>query len=209
MSTFTFFSLAQAVGLAVSVAPLLFVPGPTNTLLLASGLKVGFRKSLKLTLAELLGYLLAIPAWGAIVYHFSSQNGPVISVIRVCCGLYLAWVAWKLWHDRELVSAGSVQVVTFRRLFLATLMNPKAFLFAVSLFPSSAFFAIDDLISSLSVFSLVLVPAGLFWISLGSVFYRSAQGGFAKGRAQKAASLVLFTFASLMIMSPFTANAHH
>ncbi|MBN3507083.1 hypothetical protein JYB36_35165 [Burkholderia cenocepacia] len=45
----------------VSLVPI--VPGPTNTLLLSSGLKVRLRGTWPLIVAEALGYAIAIAGW--------------------------------------------------------------------------------------------------------------------------------------------------
>ncbi len=46
------------------VALVLIVPGPTNMLLLSSGLMVGLRGTWPLVIAEALGYAVAISLWG-------------------------------------------------------------------------------------------------------------------------------------------------
>ncbi len=47
------------------VSLVLIMPGPTNTLLLSSGLKVGVRRTRHLVMAEALGYVIAISLWGS------------------------------------------------------------------------------------------------------------------------------------------------
>lgn len=51
--------------LILSCAALLFVPGPTNILLLNSGARQGFRKAHLLMIAEWGGYLFSITSWSA------------------------------------------------------------------------------------------------------------------------------------------------
>ena len=49
------------------VITILLTPGPTNTLLASSGIETGVKKSLKLIPAEVVGYFIAISAWGVLI----------------------------------------------------------------------------------------------------------------------------------------------
>ena len=60
-----------------SVVAILSLPGPTNTLLAAAGLRQGVRRSLPLIAAELGGYLVSISVWG----HFLVQADAVIVTV--------------------------------------------------------------------------------------------------------------------------------
>lgn len=51
--------------MSLYVSLVLIMPGPTNTLLLSSGLKVGVRRTRHLVMAEALGYVIAISLWGS------------------------------------------------------------------------------------------------------------------------------------------------
>lgn len=51
---------AEFASFAASVGLLLLMPGPTNALLMASGVAVGFRRTLPITLAALAGYSAAM-----------------------------------------------------------------------------------------------------------------------------------------------------
>ncbi|WP_340614476.1 hypothetical protein [Xenorhabdus thailandensis] len=49
----------------------LLIPGPTNTLLLVSGLKNGVFKASPLIIAEVFGYIMAIGVWGGISIYYT------------------------------------------------------------------------------------------------------------------------------------------
>ena len=118
----------------IAAVALLATPGPTNTLLATSGAALGFRKSLVLLLGEFLGYMIAIA-------FLIAAMGPIVArapnfglALRIASGLYLLHVAWKLWgHTEEmLLRKGGVSL---RQVFVATLLNPKALIFAFAIIP--------------------------------------------------------------------------
>ncbi|WP_245475173.1 LysE family translocator [Bradyrhizobium sp. Leo121] len=115
---------------------LLATPGPTNTLLATSGAGVGPCRSAHLLAAELSGYLLAIVLLRSIL-------GPVIATLpefgiglRIAVVIYLIYLAAMLWrHGARQV--GDAAPVTFGRVFVTTLLNPKAIIFAFTILPSA------------------------------------------------------------------------
>ena len=59
------------------VITILLTPGPTNTLLASSGIETGVKKSLKLIPAEVVGYFIAISAWG-VLYDSIAESLPIM-----------------------------------------------------------------------------------------------------------------------------------
>jgi threonine/homoserine/homoserine lactone efflux protein len=148
---------------ALTVLTLLGTPGPTNTLLATAGAASGWRGTIGLILAENLGYLLAILAIGILL-------GPVIAAVpaigiglRIAVGLYLALVAWRLWQVGAAQVAQSAALVTPGQIFLTTLFNPKAIVFAVAVVPFDA----DHVMAYLAAFSGLCAMVALGWIGIG------------------------------------------
>ena len=54
-----------------------------------------------------------------------------------------------------------------KQLFFSTLKNPKAVLFAAGIFPYEAWDNPTNFFLVFAVFSLVLLPTALFWMSFG------------------------------------------
>ncbi|TQF26532.1 hypothetical protein UNPF46_33435 [Bradyrhizobium sp. UNPF46] len=151
---------------------LLAMPGPTNTLLATSGAGVGVSRSLHLLAAELCGYLAAIAL-------LRLALGPVVSgiplaavALRVAVTVYILGLAVMLWrvNARELRDGA---VVTFRQVLLATLLNPKALVFAFLLLPLQA--GLFDLLPWLGVIALLIVTAGALWVTLGATLGNGAR----------------------------------
>ncbi|WP_415766526.1 LysE family transporter, partial [Paraburkholderia sp. J10-1] len=106
------------IGLMVSgCAIVLLMPGPTNTLLAAAGLRQGLRRSVHLTAAELAGYLVSITLWGLCFTHASQSLSWLPKVLRVASSLYLAWLALRLWLTANSIETSANGVVSTRTLF--------------------------------------------------------------------------------------------
>lgn len=176
-----------------AIAAILAVPGPTNTLLASSGAQAGFRGSLPLVPAELCGYALAIAGWGLFLEPASAGLPWLKPLLRLACAGYLVVVAWGLWRDAG--KALSASGFGARRIFTATLLNPKALLFAAVVFPETAFRDVSAFVQSMGTFAAIIVPIALAWISFGSALSGS---GFRiqPGIVQRGAALVLLTFSA-------------
>lgn len=154
---------------AISTLVILLTPGPTNTLLAVAGLGLGTRRALPLIAFELAGYLTSITAWG--IFLASAQHRyPWIGVsVRVAASCYLAYIAVKTWRDTTAPLAADKKVpIGPNALFMATLLNPKALVFASAIFPSHAFDDLGVYLAATLLFSCFLVPVGALWIRFGA-----------------------------------------
>jgi len=154
---------------AFACASLLATPGPTNTLLATAGAEVGWRRARYLLAAELSGYLLAITILRLVL-------GPVIAslpvfafVLQGVVVVYVLHLAIALWR-RGNVRLLTGQSITFQRVFLTTLLNPKGLIFAFTLIPAA-----DGVLVRLGVLSVEIATIGFGWILLGSAFHASLQ----------------------------------
>lgn len=152
----------------VSTAVILLTPGPTNTLLAAAGLERGTRGALPLLAFELAGYLIAITAWG--IFLASAQHHyPWLGIlVRVAASCYLAYIAIRIWRSTLALSTAEHGPIGPRALFTATLLNPKALLFASAIFPPHAFDSIQVYVAATALFVFLLVPIGFIWIKFGA-----------------------------------------
>lgn len=143
------------VGLVMTI---LFTPGPTNTLLAASGIQVGLKKSCRLIPAEALGYLLAISFWGVLIGKVSSQVPALPHFMKLCSAAYIVYLAIKLWRTADVTDHLQYMPIRARELFLATLLNPKALLFASAIFPVIAWKISEYYIAHMLAFLMMLIP---------------------------------------------------
>ncbi|MCK1716522.1 hypothetical protein [Bradyrhizobium sp. 141] len=151
---------------------LLAVPGPTNTLLATSGAGIGIARSLHLLVAELCGYLLAIALLRLALGPIVSDIPLAALALRVAVTVYILCLAFMLWrvNTRERRDGAPVR---FGQVLLATLLNPKAIVFAFLLLPLEA--GPLDLLPWLGVIALQILTAGAAWITLGATLGRGAR----------------------------------
>ena len=182
---------------SVAVLVVLATPGPTNTLLLTSGATVGVYRSLPLLVAELAGYNISISVIGHVIGPVISAAPSVQIVLRVGAGIYLLIIAAKLWRE---TLRGSDSAVSFRDVFITTLLNPKALLFALLIIPV----ADPNGVVFLVRFSAILIFVGSAWIVIGAIAGRMIRREWSL-LIPKIAAMALSVFASVLIGSALFA----
>jgi threonine/homoserine/homoserine lactone efflux protein len=178
----------------LAVLTILGTPGPTNTLLATSGAMSGVRRSLPLLAGELAGYLLAIAvirvALGPLIHAF-----PALGVgLKLAVVAYLGWIAFRLWtHDASLTDARTVDPAA---VFVTTLLNPKALIFALSIIPAEH----PELPWFFIAFALAVPGVGFCWILVGRAI-GAASGERNAGIVRRIASVALLGFAGVIAAS--------
>ena len=179
------------IGLVITI---LLTPGPTNTLLASSGIQVGVRKSLRLIPAESCGYLIAITVWGMVIGTVSAKWSILPTLLKLLSALYIIFLAIKLWKTADIEASYNQPTIRARELFCATLLNPKALLFASAIFPSTAWLTVHSYFLHIAMFLLLIVPIALFWTFIGSILASNKVGWLNQSNLQKTASLILLSF---------------
>jgi threonine/homoserine/homoserine lactone efflux protein len=183
----------------LAVLAILATPGPTNTLLATSGVVAGFRKSLPLIAAELAGYLISINVLALLIGPLV-QGSPLIShALRLACGVYLAWVAWLLWKEGA-AALKSDQPIHFRRVFITTLLNPKAIIFAFVIIPFLQEGRVIRALPYLAGFAGMVVMVAVGWISAGAMLQTATER---RNLARRVGAVVIGTFAVAISASAF------
>ena len=176
------------------VATILLTPGPTNTLLASSGVQVGLRKSVKLIPAEVLGYVISISAWGMLIGKVSTTLPLLPAILKLLSACYIIFLAIKLWHTANQEIELNQPTIRTRELFCATLLNPKALLFASAIFPVAAWSDFHIYLIHMMAYLALITPIALFWIFLGSLLASKKVAWLNQTNLQKTASLVLVSF---------------
>ncbi|NUF35711.1 LysE family transporter [Acinetobacter oleivorans] len=176
------------------VATILLTPGPTNTLLASSGVQVGLRKSVKLIPAEVLGYVISISAWGVLIGKVSTTLPLLPPILKLLSACYIIFLAIKLWHTANQEVELNQPTIRTRELFCATLLNPKALLFASAIFPVAAWSDFHIYLIHMMAYLALITPIALFWIFLGSLLASKKVAWLNQTNLQKTASLVLVSF---------------
>ena len=111
-----------------------FTPGPNNTLLVASGINFGFRRTLPLVMGVCIGFPLMIGCVGLGLGRIF-ENYPVIyQVMKYAGAAYMLWLAWKIATSKPSGADGSEvgSPMTFIQAAGFQWINPKAWVMAVT-----------------------------------------------------------------------------
>ena len=152
-------------------------PGPSNLILLSSGVTFGFRRSLPLAFGVSFGFLSMLLLVGLGVGQLLQANPTVYGLLRLACLGYVLWLAWKIATSRP-PSGESGQAsgspVSFLQAALLQWVNPKAW--AVALIATVTYTATRDyalsLLLMILLFALVNLPSISTWALFGVALRR-------------------------------------
>jgi len=181
----------------LAVLAILGTPGPTNTLLATSGAGVGLRRSLVLLPAEACGYLISILLLGLVLGPVVAASPAISIALRLAVGAYLFVLALKLWRQGAVARADAAGIGP-RQLFVTTLLNPKAIIFALGVIP----FGTAGVWVYLLGFVAMLALVGFCWIMVGAGIGRLAQAGGVARLVPRVGAAAIGLFAALIVMSP-------
>ncbi len=94
--------LNSVVTMVAGISLILLVPGPTNSLLLVSGLKKGVLKSSPLIIAEACGYITAIGFWAVLLSTITKNIPSFPEIAKAACSIYIFFLAIKIWSFGQL-----------------------------------------------------------------------------------------------------------
>jgi len=146
-----------------AVGGLLLTPGPTNTLLALAGASVGMRRAFPLISAEIAGYLAVVLPL-ALFGQALVDRWPVAGdALKLAAAIWVMYLAVRLWRPTA-PGVGSVEV-TWGRVFVTTLLNPKGLIFGLVLLPAMAS---PDFLPRLGAFCLLIVVVASLWSGFGA-----------------------------------------
>ncbi|KAA8701693.1 LysE family translocator [Pseudomonas proteolytica] len=175
---------------------LLLMPGPTNTLLLRSGVLSGFRRAWTLSLLECLAYLLQISFWGYLLSHMGASAPWCLKVMQFVSICYLAKTSYCLWREPTVgLPAIPGARVSRRQFFLLTLINPKGLLVVSFIVPVQTFADTALYGQFVMQFTAVVIPVGCAWVLFGARIKRSGHAWLTPQNINRTASVVISCFA--------------
>lgn len=83
-------------GAALFVVASSITPGPNNTMLMASGVRFGFRRTFAHLMGVQLGFGFMLLSVGMGLHTVLAQFEGFYDVVRVAGAAYMVWIAWKL-----------------------------------------------------------------------------------------------------------------
>lgn len=183
-------------GFVLAVLGLLLTPGPTNSLMAASGAQRGVVASLPLLAGEVAGYLIAITLWMELVGAAAAANPTVLMVAKLVAAGFLLWSASKLWRHAG-ASGGPGRGISVGRVFSTTLLNPKGLVFAFAIFPHLPLAA---RLPHLGVFTGLVLATATGWIGIGALAARGARGVLTEAMIERITAVALAAFASVLVV---------
>jgi threonine/homoserine/homoserine lactone efflux protein len=179
---------------AAAVAILLATPGPTNTLLLTAG-AASRRWSLSLVIAEVAGYLATIVLVGYLIGGWVASVPALAKALRVAIALYLVYLAIRLWRA-GLAAEAAPRGVRPRDVFITTMLNPKALLFALGIIPVHA----PNALAYLAAFAALVVAAGSAWLLLGAALARGVLRESGRRMVPRLGAVAIVGFAGYLVL---------
>lgn len=155
-----------------AVLALLLSPGPTNTLMGLAGAQNGLRKARRLIPAELLGYLTTILPLVWLGSEVLARWQIIAIVMKLAAAGWVMFMAVRLWRMHE--NDRTPDEVTARRVYLTTMLNPKALIFGLALLPPPGD---PEFAPKLGIFGVMVMTAALIWGGAGSLTRTGSSGG--------------------------------
>lgn len=150
----------------LSLLALLFAPGPTNALLALAGAERGVAPALRLLPLVALAYGLSVVPLSLFGAEMMQQSHALRSATGLAAAGWVGWMAIAMWRGRA--DAGTRQDAGPMRLFITTLLNPKAFIIGLVLVPGQ-----PTPLAALGMFFAVLAVAAGAWVKAGATLSRA------------------------------------
>ncbi|MDI6834740.1 LysE family translocator [Ciceribacter thiooxidans] len=149
-------------------------PGPSNVMLLASGMNFGFARSLPLLFGVTCGFLSMVLVVGLGLGEVLAMSPAVYLALKVLSAAYVLWLAVKIARSGASGAADDPSMarpIGFVEAALFQLVNPKAW--AVALIVTASYTDPSRYLASLmvliAVFAVVNVPSIGLWSLSGQV----------------------------------------
>ena len=146
-------------------------PGPNNAMVLTSGLKFGFAKTIPhmsgITIGHILQLILVCLGLGKIFQIFPE----IQQVLKIICAAYLLYLGYKIIGSFSKIKEDDSRPLKFHEAALFQIVNPKAW--TISSMAASSFLPKDEnLIFSIlyiAVIALIICPLSISpWAAFGS-----------------------------------------
>ncbi|CAB3754488.1 LysE family translocator [Paraburkholderia solisilvae] len=150
-------------------------PGPNNTMLLASGVNFGFKRTVPHIFGISAGVVLLMLSVGFGLGAIFQRVPLLYTVLETASVLYLLYLAWKIGTSAEVrVRDGERRPMRFHEALIFQWINPKAWMMvltAATTIHLSADFNINASIMA-AVFYVIGLPCICLWAAFGTAVRR-------------------------------------
>ena len=145
-------------------------PGPNNAMVLASGIKFGFLKTIPhmsgITIGHVLQTIVVCLGLGKIFQMFPE----IQDILKIICALYLLYLGYKIVGSFSKIKDDGSRPLKFYEASLFQLVNPKAW--TISTMVASSFIPKDEeliiSIGFISITALIICPLSIsVWAAFG------------------------------------------
>ena len=178
-------------------------PGPNNSMVLTSGIKFGFSKTVPhmtgITVGHVLQVILVCLGLGKLFQLF-----PVIqSVLKIVCAIYLLYLGYKIIGSFSNIKEDGSRPLKFHEAGLFQLVNPKAW--TISSMVASGFLPKDEnLITAIffiSITALIICPISIsIWAAFGSGIRNLVKNDKKKAIVEYFLAILLLITAILIVL---------
>lgn len=147
-------------------------PGPNNTMLLASGVNFGVRRSVPHALGVSIGFMVMVMAVGLGLGEVFKAWPMLYSVLRYAGAAYLLYLAWKIATSGPMSDSDRSErkPISFWGAAAFQWVNPKAWVMAVGAIttytPAQGY--LFNVVVIALIFALVNLPSVGIWVMFGS-----------------------------------------
>jgi threonine/homoserine/homoserine lactone efflux protein len=179
--------LGQLIALVTFVAVGSGSPGPNNTLLLASGVAFGFRRTVPHVVGTGVGIVLLVGIAAAGAGVLITMVPAAKTVLKVIASAYLIYLAARFAGGVALDRASTQRPFTVARATAFQFVNPKGWVFAFALVSGFVPAGVSGTVSGIATVAIVVVATASLWALGGSALSRALD----TDRARRVAGLAL------------------
>ena len=178
-------------------------PGPNNAMVLTSGIKFGFLKTIPhmsgITIGHVLQTIIVCLGLGKIFQIFPE----IQNILKIICALYLLYLGYKIIGSFSKIKNDGSRPLKFYEASLFQLVNPKAW--TISTMVASGFLPKDErlIISILfiSITALIICPLSIsVWAAFGSGIRNLVKNNKKKAFVEYFLALLLLITAIMIVI---------
>ena len=178
-------------------------PGPNNAMVLTSGLKFGFLKTIPhmsgITIGHVLQLILVCFGLGKIFQIFPQLQ----QILKILCSLYLLYLGYKIIGSFNKVTENDARPLKFYEAALFQIINPKAW--TISSMAASSFLPKEgNLIASIifiAIVALIICPLSISpWAGFGSAIRNLVKNNIIKSAIEYFLAVLLLITAIIIVL---------
>ena len=178
-------------------------PGPNNAMVLASGLKFGFIKTIPhmsgITIGHVLQLILVCLGLGKIFLIFPQLQ----SILKILCALYLLYLGYKIIGSFSKIKEDGSRPLKFHEAALFQIVNPKAW--TISSMVASGFLPENgNLLFSIffiAMIALIICPLSISpWAAFGSAIRNLVRNNKIKALIEYFLAILLLITAIIIVL---------